>query len=292
MPLVAIKFPALRRICCCLALALLSIPQAFVPSANAQAPPPVQPSSDAGLKFEVATIKPNNSKSQRPVGVNIYAGGRIEIIGVSLKALTSIALQSSSWQITGGGDWTEKALFDVEAEPAEDQRASFTNLRHSWYGIEDARLRAMLAALLADRFRLQFHRDSKPGTVYWLEQSKKPIKLLPEKEAPASDNSRQIEPLSGQIEFTDGRWYLFDTSMSQFATFTSNYVLHCPVLDHTELTGNFHYKSPSQVVPTSQHEQFVDSFLSLVPELGLKLTKQKGSVEHIVIDHAEEPSAN
>jgi uncharacterized protein (TIGR03435 family) len=54
------------------------------------------------------------------------------------------------------------------------------------------------------------------------------------------------------------------------------------------LTGWFDYTSLNQAT----QDDFHDSFLSLIPEIGLKLTPSKGPIETLVIDHAEQPSPN
>jgi uncharacterized protein (TIGR03435 family) len=67
--------------------------------------------------------------------------------------------------------------------------------------------------------------------------------------------------------------------------------LHCPVLDRTDLTGSFDYKSPAEDWDAHQQDQ-VGSFLNLIREIGLKLDSAKGPVETFVIDQAHTPSPN
>ena len=74
-------------------------------------------------------------------------------------------------------DWIDKNLYAVEAKPPENSQPSITNLRHTWFDIEDVRLREMLQALLIDRFQLRFHRETKTGQIYLLEKSGKTLRL-------------------------------------------------------------------------------------------------------------------
>lgn len=108
------------------------------------------------LRFEVATIKPHDPGSGKLIGVRLYPGGKVEIVGVPLKQLICIALHAGWWQVNGGDTSTEKLTYDVEALPPESMRSSITNPRYTLYGIEDERLRTMLTALLEDRFKLKF----------------------------------------------------------------------------------------------------------------------------------------
>jgi uncharacterized protein (TIGR03435 family) len=236
--------------------------------------------------FEVATIKP--SSEQGEMGVKVYPGGRIQINDLSLKALVAAAFNLSFWQISGGDDWTGKEHYDLGAKPPEELRAKFTNVRHSLFTIDDPRLRGMLQSLLIDRFQLKFHRETKTGDVYLLEQSGKPIRLKPAIDRSTGDDASMPAGFSGDIGFVDGRFSLYNTSMPQFARFASTYVLHKPVIDHTGITGSYDYASPTQY----DQDDFGGSFMQLIPELGLKLERGKGPVETFVIDHAEKPSPN
>ena len=73
--------------------------------------------------------------------------------------------------------------------------------------------------------------------------------------------------------------------MTQLAKFASDYVLHTPVLDKTELSGLFNYKQPQQLIDSEANDTDHDaSFMRLILQIGLKLEKKKGPVETLVID--------
>lgn len=220
-------------------------------------------------------------------GVNVYPGGRIQINGSSLKGLITTAFNLSYWQISGGEEWTEKLDYDFEAKPPENLRTQFTNIRHSLFTIDDPRLRAMLQSLLIDRFQLKFHLETKTGDVSLLEKSGKPIKLKATNDLSTGDDARVLPGWSGDIDFVDGRFSFYNTSMQQLAQWASD-IVHQPVIDRTGLTGSYDYQSPMQ----AQQSDYEDSFRLLIPELGLKLERAKGPVEFFVIDHAEKPSPN
>jgi uncharacterized protein (TIGR03435 family) len=241
----------------------------------------------AGLQeFDVASVKPVQPNVPHMVGVKVYPGGRVVISTMPLKGLTVIAFRLSYWQISGGEAWVANDEYDVEAKPAPNVRIN--DLRHASYGIESEQLREMLQALLIERFQLKFHREAKTGDVYRLERSGKALALHPS-EVP-SQAAADVASF-GSIGYVGGRWGIYATSMPQLAKFASDYVLHAPVLDRTELSGSFDYKQ-RQPDAEPNYSDNADSFLRFIPELGLKLERAKGPVEIFVIDHAARPLPN
>jgi uncharacterized protein (TIGR03435 family) len=221
-------------------------------------------------------------------GVKVYPGGRLVIHALPLKGLIMAAYDAGYWQLSGGTGWIGEDVYDVEAKPPA--QSGIYSLRHTREGIGDERLRLMLQALLAERFRLKIHRETKTGTVYLLERSGKPSLLLPTKyteDRPATGTSG----FSGEVEHVGGHWFLFNVSMQQLAKFASDYVLHKPVIDHSGLNGSFDYRDPDVKI-VQDNGDFESSFTMFVRDIGLRLASAKGPVETFVIEHAERPSAN
>jgi uncharacterized protein (TIGR03435 family) len=253
---------------------------------EAQAKPAPEPP-----KFEVASLKPVVPDVPHMVGVKIYPGGRVVLSCLSLKTLISTAFELPFWQISGGDAWIEKDQYDIEARPGEQSRSSIKDLRYTLFGIEDEHLREMLQALLIDRFRLKFHRETKTGDVYKLVRNGKALGLRPT-EIPSGDANLSPDRGSfGSVGYAGGRWVISATAMPQLARWASYYVLHAPVLDGTELSGSFDYKQESRDFEPNYTDN-TDSFLRLLPELGLKLERSKAPVEIFVIDQAAKPSPN
>jgi uncharacterized protein (TIGR03435 family) len=241
------------------------------------------------LQFEVATIKPTDPNVPHMVGVKIRPGGRLVITAVPLKTLVSTAFRLSHWQISGAAEWMEKVDYDLEAQPPEDLRSLIKDRRYTWYGIEDERLREMLQALLIERFQLKFHRETKTGDVYHLVRNGKTLRLRPT-EIPSPEAERDLDRFAS-IGYAGARWVLSAYSMSQLAKFASDYVVHVPVSDRTELSGLFDYKQTVLDAEPNYSDNSA-SFLRLIQEVGLKLERAKGPVETFVIDHAAKPSPN
>jgi uncharacterized protein (TIGR03435 family) len=130
----------------------------------AQTPP-------ATLQFEVASIRPAGSLTAQAasgkfhIGMNIDAA-RVDIGSMSLLDLICTAYKVKPYQVTGP-DWIKAQRFDILAKMPD--------------GASKDQVPEMLQALLADRFKLTIHRDSKEQPVYALVVAKGGPKL---KESP------------------------------------------------------------------------------------------------------------
>lgn len=239
--------------------------------------------------FEVATIKPvDTTNGLINAGIRVYPGGRLVIRALPLKAMIVAAYDAGWWQISGGEGWIGKDLYDIEARPGA--QSDPYSLRHTRDGIGDERVRQMLQRLLTERFQLKVRRDTRTGPVYLLERSGKKFLLRPTKYT--EDKPVMGAPgYSGEVERTGGHWFLFNTSLPQLARFASDYVLHKPVADKTELEGSFDYREPDANTPQEMGD-FESAFTVFIQEVGLKLTSSKGPVETFVIEHAEKPPPN
>ena len=114
--------------------------------------------------FEVATIKPNSANDNRAM-IQIQPGGRFVASGMSLKQLIAFAYDMRDFQITGEPGWVSAERFDVNAK-GEGAEAG-----------PDV-LRVMMRGLLADRFKLKAHEESKEMSIYALVVGKGGSKLV------------------------------------------------------------------------------------------------------------------
>jgi uncharacterized protein (TIGR03435 family) len=143
----------------------------------------------------------------------------------------------------------------------------------------------MLQSLLAERFQVKYHRETREGPVYLLVRSNKALKLVDSKD-------KSAYPWAGGL---GGGGILRDglagrnESMEDLAKRLSPY-LQRPVLDRTSLTGSFDFKV--EYSSDDSRPDVISMILTTVQELGLKLEGSKGPIEGIVIEHAEKPSAN
>src|SRR5262245_33800961 len=110
--------------------------------------------------FEVASVKPNKSGA-RGGSLRPQPGGRVDAVNMPVNTLISFAYQAPLFMLTGGPAWIADERFDIvaklEGDPSRLAGAS---------GLDTLRL--AMRSLLADRFQLKVHRETRDGDVYAL----------------------------------------------------------------------------------------------------------------------------
>ena len=134
----------------------------------AQAPAP-RPAFDA---FEVATIKPTPD-DQTGRFIRMEGAHQFAARGHTLKSLLGAAYNLPPRAISGGSSWIDSDRYDIVAKTPNEIRPNL-----------DEQM-AMLRKLLADRFKLTFHREEREFSVYALTVAKGGPKL---KESTAPDD--------------------------------------------------------------------------------------------------------
>lgn len=108
--------------------------------------------------FEVASIKPGDPNERR-VSLFIQPGGKLSTTNASLQMMIGFAYDVRNHQISGGPNWLDSAKFNVEAKAPSTIEIP--------PGPDGAvQLRLMLQSLLAERFKLVVHRETRQQQVY------------------------------------------------------------------------------------------------------------------------------
>lgn len=232
--------------------------------------------SVASEQFEVASIKLSNATSGSSSGIKT-GHGRLDAQNVTLKRCIMGAYGVGPHQISGGPDWLDSDRFEILAkadQPIDD----------------DPALMVLLRGLLAERFKLVLHRETRPLSAFMLEVAKNGPKLEPADAGESSTNT-STSNTSALIEGNK-------TGMDGFAQVLAR-VMDQPVVNHTGLQGIFNFKlqwTPENAKPAKPADatgtEGPSIFTAIQEQLGLHLRSQKTAVEVIVIDHAEKPSEN
>jgi uncharacterized protein (TIGR03435 family) len=231
--------------------------------------------------FEVASIKPNTTGARMSVELS---GDRFTAFDIGLGPLVLMAYDLNVRQVSGL-DHTFGDRYDIVAKAEHRLRS--------------AELRQMIQSLLADRFKLQVHWETREVPVYSLEVANSSPKLR-RSDRQEEDIPRVRTPDSaGGRETTSGVSYT-NESMADFAWALSRMagVGDRQVIDNTGLDGNYDFtlSFDRNPVPPGGTDPLPrlgpDIFSAVKAQLGLKLESARAPVRFLVIDHAERPSAN
>jgi uncharacterized protein (TIGR03435 family) len=226
--------------------------------------------------------------------------GRCVGSSVALKTLIAAAYDIDEQRISGIPDVTRQTDFYRIEAVAENTSTVTTE-----------QLRQMLQNLLADRFKLSLHRETKEAQGYVIHVGKDGVKF---REAAGDEEPVQIRPAGSQGLPAPGQ------RQSESATFKGAFRIRrladswsrllggLPVIDKTGLEGVYDISltltialeriplptnagGPRPVMMTPKVEPRVLAS-DLEEQLGLRLESQKVPVEYIVVDHVEKPSEN
>jgi bla regulator protein blaR1 len=229
-------------------------------------------------EFEVASIKPSRPGATGS-NFNRRPGGGIEAINVSLKELILFAYDLREQQLAGGPAWLDKDRYDVVAKPKENDNP--TGAQRS-FEEEFRQVRLKMRSLLADRFQLAVHNETRQLPVYALVVAKGGPHLTP-----STSESLAIHNMKGRVECKK-------VTMKLFAENSLTYRMGRTVVDKTGLTGEYDFDlryAEDQAIPTG--DTTLPDFLTVLREqLGLRLESQQGPIAVFVIDRAEKASAN
>lgn len=237
-------------------------------------------------QFEVATIKPFNPHGGLAgimnFGDHIYAGH------MTVRSLLTYACNVQDFQVTGGPEWIDHTFVNIDAKAPEGAvRQKPASIREP-ISLEQ---RQMLLALLVDRFHLKYHVEMKDAPVFLLERGKGELKL-----AAPKDPSAQVwfGGLNGGAVTQPTGIAAINISMPALAERLSRYFRR-PVLDRTAVSGTYDFRyqlAPEDPEARTALEDVTSAIDSSLHGLGLKLTSAKAPVATIVIDSAQQPSAN
>ena len=265
------------------------------PLAHAQympLPTDVQPpAADTNVKlpeFDVVSVRENKSNIRMMQWM--YTADGLNMINLSIKNLIASAYDIKQYLISGGPSWVDSTGFDIQAKVAPEDVPALKKLTAAQRGL-------MLRKILAERFHLAVHIETKTLPVYDLVLAAGGPKFKPSAPDPApspdADPSDKPKP-RGWISMGDGMVKLQDMPLSGLAN-QLGYSLERIVIDKTGLTGKYDLSlkwTPVNEPPSTDPDPPPDIFTAVQEQLGLKLEPTKGPVQTLVIDHVEMPTEN
>ena len=237
--------------------------------------------------FEVASVKQNKS-GDKGYSLPPPVGGRLLLMNVPLSMLVEYAYHLQDFEVTGTRGWMVSERYDVDAKA--DGKTT-----------EDE-ARRMLQSLLADRFKLKVHKEPKDLPSYALTIAKGGLKMKQSSGEcpPPSENSTSQTPCGGFRLFQRRQLSGEKVPVAELRDILST-LTGRTIIDKTGLKGVFDISlkwTPDEVLAVGAEAGAADGpsdgslFSALQEQLGLRLESQKGSIQILVVDAAEKPSAN
>ncbi|HEY4364738.1 MAG TPA: TIGR03435 family protein [Bryobacteraceae bacterium] len=226
--------------------------------------------------FDVATVK--LADPREPLDIRTSPGGRLTVTNQPLKNMIKQAYGVESYQISGGPAWLDTERFDVEAKAEGNP--------------DHAQVMRLFQTLLEDRFQLKVRRAQREGAIYALTAARGGPKLTAAAELKTGEragvfNGRTGAPTATALSYwKQGR----HATIAMLANSLEG-TLGRPVRDRTEIAGEFDFRFEYAADELSNGD-FPSLFTAVQDQLGLKLESTRGSVETLVVERAEKPSAN
>ena len=266
---------------------------------------PLQPTAE--LRFEVASVKPNKPNAGDAVRVmqRILPDGGFEGFNVTLGSVIRVAYGLQDFQMAAMPEWINSDRFDIDARGPQ--------------GAAESEVPRRLQSLLAERFALKAHRETRDHPIFALVLARADRSPGPrlrrsqvdrEKVREAMAAARRENKLPPRVEcgLTAERTFGFcGMTIEELAGFLPQYAGRM-VVDRTGLAGAFDLEfrfdasrpipgvglgGGFPIQPAGPADPDAPSiFTALEEQLGLKLEPQTGPVDVLVIDHVERPKPN
>jgi uncharacterized protein (TIGR03435 family) len=237
--------------------------------------------------FEVASIRLTSATDGH---IHIWSSpgdGNFRAQNVSVTDLLEFAYNLPESRFIGGANsgLMREPRFDLEAKSDAVVDAEMKALASE---VAKEKKRRMAQALLADRFQLKTHTETRELPIYTLVVAKGGPKFT---ESKASGTSYNYSRGSLSMEGGDSTVEMMAANLAQ--------VLGRPVVNQTNIKGRYLMKlrwlpddGPPPLVNGAPDTSLPSIFTAIEEQLGLKLVSGKGPVQVLVVDQLKMPSAN
>ena len=254
-----------------------------------------QTTAASPLAFEVASVKPHVfARGQFAFGTASgesairISGNRVSTQGL-LAGLLLTAYKLRTFQVSGAPEWRDETgrnqLYDIEAKAPGDGAPTMDEVRK------------MLQTLLAERFQLKFHRETKELPAYDLVLGNSPAKLKPSAPDVESKTALTSRFRMDFINISISELVLrigpqFDRPLFDKTGLQGGYDFALEYMPNLPSTVNLPPDEAAALARLYPADEAPPLLVALQQQLGLKVVPAKEQVEILVIDHVEKPSAN
>jgi len=195
-------------------------------------------------------------------------------------------------QLVGLPNWAKNQSYAVAAKRVDGSPALSP-------GENQEQVRLMIRSMLADRFHLQLHTETRQESIYKLERSKGGVRM---KEVDPPEPPAKGVPVGAAMTSDGGIQMVANKSTMASLAGALQVLTGRPVVDETGLNGYYDFdvkwNGPGARDGQAPETQFGGPELvgllisNLQTQFGLRLTKATGPVEYWVVDHVEQPTGN
>src|SRR5688572_24145033 len=240
--------------------------------------------------FEVASIRPqtvpHSAANAGTAGPRVRPGGVFTSSHVTVESLLTFAYGLRwSYQVIGGPDWVRQDMFQIDARAGS--------------AASPDQIKLMVGALLADCFKLVFHREQREVEVDALVVARPDGRLGPHlvRVEDCRAAMREVNKTPPVVSTRASSMSGCSGGVSGLAnTLSLDFYLGRPVIDATALTGSLLYTVTARPVgPTTtagNDPRYSSLPVALEEQLGLKLESRRAPFDVVVIDSIQRPSAN
>jgi uncharacterized protein (TIGR03435 family) len=252
--------------------------------------------SPVSPQFEVASVR-RSVATDDDGSIGAQPNGRFVVRNVPLRFIIQVVHEVPAFRVTGGPGWIDSERYDIQAKAAD--------------AVPEAQLHAMMRALLADRFKLALHTETRPVAGFALVRARPngslgpelrphPEPCPPDPVPAAPPPAVDAMPPCGRMSGSDRLIRMNARPLADLATILSRRVAR-PVVDRTGLNGLFDVNvawtadarssAPLTQAPAAPDDS-VSVFTALQEQLGLRLRSEQVDTEFLVVDRVERAAEN
>jgi uncharacterized protein (TIGR03435 family) len=219
--------------------------------------------------FDVASVKVSpapQGPGRGGQGAITPSPGGVTMMSVRLKSVVQWAYHLQTIQVTGPG-WLDSDRYDIIAKAAGP--------------VSTDQLRAMTQTLLAQRFKLAFHKETKEMPAYVVTVAKGGHRMKPSE----GEGEMEVKPTANRMaaSFTH-------VTLAQLAEMISS-PLQGVVVDQTGLKGAWDFTLDASTFTMTQPTGIDDAINMIIQavgeQLGIKIDQKKVPAEMLIVDRAE-----
>jgi uncharacterized protein (TIGR03435 family) len=221
----------------------------------------------AQAHFDVASIRPSAPGSTARDGRFYFQSDRLIMKAGTVGDILDFVNGFQLFRVIGGPPWIRTDRYDIEAKsdhvltPPEQKQA--------------------IMALLADRFKLESHQESREVPGFLLRASKNMAEV----------KSASVDERSA-IGMNDTHDVVFKATPIYSLTNYLSQMLRGPVTDETELKGNYDFVFAVSKIDPQPDQSFGDRVREAAEAVGFHIENRKIPMDVTVVDRCERPSDN